>query len=219
MCFCLLFYTYVIVVRSILCLRDHWFRIFYILGFPGFTVIVILLLFLFLFYFIGSFPRPGVCLYPLGSVYVPLLWFSPGRESACILWFLFMFHFCGFPRPGDCLCLFCLWFALCLCNFVFDAPLVFFIGVLFWFWFIAFAGPKVCLFGFWGCFISFSGCCSSVLSDGCFVVFLSSMSLSFFSWYSVVKAVLSFLILLLYTFGRFYLFWGCFFVRVVVYGV
>ena len=54
------------------------------------------------------------------------------------------------------------------------------ISVLFWFWFIAFARPKVCLFGFWGCFISFGGCCSSVLSDGCFVVLLSSVSLILF---------------------------------------
>ena len=28
-------------------------------------------------------------------------------------WFLFVFCFCSFSWPGDCLCLFCLWFALC----------------------------------------------------------------------------------------------------------
>ena len=99
MLFCSLFYAYVIVVRSILCLRNHFFCIFYFLGFPGFVVIVILVLF-------GVFP---------------------GRGSACILWVLFMFRFFGFPqagglfvsfgfclcftfvvfpRPGDCLCVF-----------------------------------------------------------------------------------------------------------------
>ena len=108
--------------------------IFYILGFPGFAVVVILILF-------------GV---------------SPGRGSACVLWVLFLFHFCSFPqaggllvsfgfclcftfvvfpRPGDCLCLFCLWSALRLCNFVVDTLLVFFIGA-----FVFLFGLSACVF-------------------------------------------------------------------------
>ena len=198
MCFCSLFYACVIVVWSILCLCNHCFCIFL---FSRFSWVYCYNYFI----FIGDFPRPGVCLYPLISIYVPLLQFSPGQGTACVFFaygplyayviLVLVLYWCSFfcvfflsfflhLTRGfyPLLLLFCglgvIWFFFLPFSF---ASLGLVIGVLFFvFWFIASARPGVCLFGFWGCFICFGGCCSSVLNDGCFVVFLSSVSLILF---------------------------------------
>ena len=139
----------------------------------------------------------------------------PGRGTACFLLFfycelrcylvLLSFFLVGLFVIGGWL--------YCLCFDLLSLFLAF--VVISWF-----PRPEVCLLTLevfylfrWLAFVSFGSWLFLLFSCLPYLLFY------FFPWYLGVKAVLTFLILLLCTFGRFYLFWGCFFVRVVVYGV
>ena len=57
--------------------------------------------------------------------------FSPGRRSACVFLFLFLFHFLQFSPGRGTACVFSFWSALRLCNSVFGALSVSFCCIFF----------------------------------------------------------------------------------------
>ena len=163
------------------------------------------------------------------------LWFSPGWGAACVfcVWYFVgvLFHISFFPSLAGglpvlfffCLCIVvsCItWFFFL--SFLLD-PLGLVVCVLFVFdllslfsvlslplLFLEFPMPGVCLLTFGGVLFVLVIVVHQFLNLCCFCCFLvfRVSYFCFFPWYSGVKAVLTFLILLLCTFGRFYLFWG-----------
>ena len=173
-------------------------------------------------FFLGFFFGP-LCAYVILFLVFCSLWFSPyflcfpqaGGLLVCLgVFFIFYFLFLCFTF---CLCLQFHTFSGHGVLMAFPGLVVFcFVPFLLFFCLYCFLGfPRlgVCLFsfGFLVCSILFWWFCYSsvclvlvVLLFSCLLCLL----FVFFPWCSGVKAFLTFLFLLLYTFRRIYLFWG-----------